>query len=460
MFRLVHSPGSILAAVAVATLGGCTSYDPDPLAPLQLLDELDRVRLDAPRDGIALVGSATRFDPTNGLTDLEAASLAIHLNPSLRALRAEIGVARAQLVEAGLLPDPVIGWDAMNVVADFTTERKSSSNSYVAGASLIWEVPRPDEIDAREAVAHGQLSQARAILVRAEWELVRDVRLAYLRLAAAQAGVDLASEQAEIANGTVDYFERARRAGAATALQERLATVARDRVLADRVRLALDEIEARNELLMLAGLPPETPLILEDVVAMLDAPFVLPEPAGALVRVAVERRPDVLELAAAYEQAEGQLRLEVARQWPQLWIGTGISVSLPFLTRFNAWGVERATRERDAARDRFVATLHATRREVHQGVEELSRAAEQVALFREQLMPGLEETLRLTRAALEAGEVTPIEILAAQNQVIGVSFEFLTARERLARARVVLDAASARLLPPPPVEVTEEEDQE
>lgn len=448
-----------LIAVVLA-LGGCATYEPAPLAPLALLDELEQVRVDARRDGIALVGTARGFDPSNGLTDLEAASLALHLNPGLRALREEIGVARAQLVEAGYLPDPVIGWDAMNVVADFTTERKSSANSYVAGASLVWEVPRPDEIDAREAVAQGRLDEARAALVRVEWELVRDVRLAFVRLAAAQAGLDLVAGQVEIANSTVEYFERARAAGAATALQARLALVARDRVLGDRLRLALEEIEARNALLQLLGLPPATQLVLEDPAAVLDAPFVAPEPVQELVRLAAERRPDLRELAAAHEEAEGQLRLEVARQWPQVWIGTGISVSLPFFSRFNAPAVEAARHGRDVARDRFVTGLHVARREVHQAVAEIGRAAEQVALFREQLMPGLEDTLRLTRVALEAGEVTLVEILAAQTQVIGVQFEFLTARERLARARVTLDTASGRLLPPVTPEANDDEEDE
>lgn len=453
MPRPIHAI-ALVGAVALTTAGGCATYAPAPLAPLELLAELERVRLDAPREGIAPVGTGAGFDPTNGLTDLEAAALALHLNPALRGLRARIGVARAQLVEAGLLPDPVVGWDAMNVVADFVTERKSTGNSYVAGASLVWEVPRPGELDAREAVAQGRLEEARAALVRVEWELVRDVRLAYVRLAAARAGLELASGQVEIASSTVDYFERARAVGAATALQARLAVVARDRVLADRLRLALEELQASHELLALAGLPPDTPLALEDPAAALDARFVSPGPAAELVRLAAERRPDLLELAALHAQAEGQLRLEVARQWPQLWIGTGLSISLPFFSRFNAPAIEAARHEREAARGRFVAALHVARRQVHQTVAELSRAAEQVALFREQLMPGLDDTLRLTRAALEAGEVTPIEILAAQGLVLGVQVEFLAARERFARARVTLDAASGRLLPPPDTDDT------
>lgn len=436
-----------LAGLLALGSSSCTTYEAAPLAPFDMLRQLNAIRLDAAPAGIAAIGTATRFDASDGLSVAEAAGVALHLNPRLRAGRAEIGVARAQLVEAGLLPDPVVGWDAMNVVADFMVERKSGFNSYIAGASVVWEVPRPGEIDAREGVARGRVGEARAALLRAEWELVRQVHLAFVRLAVVQASRELNAEQLAIAERTLEYFQRARGAGVATALQVELASVARDRVRADRVRIGLEEVAARQSTLALLGLPPEAPLSLQAPRELLAAPHSTVEDVSVLTEAAVTRRPDLAEVAAQYQQAEEALRLEVTRQWPQVWVGTGISISLPFFTRFNAPAIETARRAREVGRERFFAALHDVRREVHLARAALLGAAERVEVFTQRLLPGLDSTLRLTRASLEAGEVTPLEILTAQAQVIATQLEFLDARQRMAEARIELEAAAGALLP-------------
>lgn len=423
---------------------GCTSYEPEPMTARQLLDELDRVRVESV--SIAPVGSRA-VDPSDGLDVLEASALAIHLNPSIRAARAEVGVTRAQLVEAGLLPDPVVGWDAMNVVADFSTDGKSSANSYVAGVSIAWDVPRPGEIDAREGVARAQVRGALAQVLRAEWELVREVHRAYVRVAAAQANLAVNAELATIASTTVEYFERARAAGTATAVQERLASVERDRVRSDRVRLELEEVAARQDLLGLLGLPPDTPLVLQDPWAMLDSPIPAALDVRSLVLDAADRRPDLRELTAQYERAEASLRLEVAQQFPQVTIGTGLAVQLPFFSRFNQPAIETARRERTVAAERLRAAVHEARQQVHRAHATVQRAEAQVAFNQNELGPGLEELIRLTRVTLEAGEVTPLELLAVQGQTIAARVEFIAARQRRAEAWIDLQAASGRLLP-------------
>ena len=43
-------------------------------------------------------------------------------------VRAEVGVARAQLVEAGLLPDPTIRWECGNVVARLLTHPEAGAD--------------------------------------------------------------------------------------------------------------------------------------------------------------------------------------------------------------------------------------------------------------------------------------------------------------------------------------------
>ena len=50
----------------------------------------------------------------------------------------DVGAAEATLVEAGLLPDPVLGWDAMDAVAGVAIDGKVEDPAWLAGASLTW----------------------------------------------------------------------------------------------------------------------------------------------------------------------------------------------------------------------------------------------------------------------------------------------------------------------------------
>lgn len=455
-----HHALQLLGAGIALSLAACSSAPPDELDPLATLNALEALSLtDVPATTVARVSTDT-FSPQDGLDAREASALALHLHPRLRALRAEIGAAQAQLVQAGLLPDPTIGWEAGNVIADFITDKKSTANSYIAGFVIAWDVPRPGEIGSLEREASARIDEARAGLLQSEWEVVRDVHLACVRLAAAEAAIRLNADQVSVAEKTLAYFSEARRLGEVTALQARLATTAHARLVADQARLEIDATVERQGLLALLGLPPTTPFVLQGGDALL-APGPAAVPAADLVQEAVRRRPDLLVLGTQHAQAEARLRLEEARRFPQLSIGTGIGITLPIFSRFNGPAVETALRAREAARRRFEAAVHDARREVHAAAAAAALTAAYVQRFEEQVVPAIEDTLRLTRAGVRAGEFTAFEVLTAQTQALDAQTELLAARARRAEARVALDAATGRLAPTPePAPSEDEEEQE
>ena len=441
---------------------GCTSYEADPVEPLEILRALDEVRLDGvSHDEVAAVVSA--LDVSDGLSMLEASAIAVRRNPALIVLRADLGVAEAQLMQAGLLSDPVIGWSAGDPIADAIIEGKVESTSWLTGFSLSWTLPRPGELDAEEGVAHAQIQNRAARLAGAEWQVVREVQLAYVRLLVARARVDQNRRLLEISNRTRDFFTRARQAGAATALEEGLAKVAANTAQADLLGAQTQELQARQALNGLLGLPPEHEWKLQD---SLDRFVVRDQPeedAQQLVRESLERRPDLKEALAEYQRAEEQLRLECARQWPQVSIGTGLSIQIPIFSKFNQPAIETAQRRRQAARTQVTVAVQQVRGAIHAGLLQLKQARTVLHLYRTSLGPQTEETLRLTEQAFKAREITPLEILTAQRQVIETQRRFLTARQAWAEARIRLDSACGRLLPsaqtPLPHNTTDEDPQ-
>jgi cobalt-zinc-cadmium efflux system outer membrane protein len=239
----------------------------------------------------------------------------------------------------------------------------------------------------------------------------------------------------EAVRRTHDFFERGRSAGAFTALQVNLAgldhvEVRREgRKLEDEVRLA------RLELNVLLGVPPGTEFALQvdgdPFTARNDVPS-----ATTLTDLAVENRADLQALLAAYEQAEQNLRLAHAQGWPSLSLGTGIGIVLPIFSQFNAPAARTAWEMRERLRKQVEVEVHRLRQEVHHAVMQLEIAAEQAAIFRDEIQPELDENLRLAGEALEMGEVTLIEILTAQRQVLDFHRRHLQARIDHARATI------------------------
>ena len=436
--------GALLGALILA--GGCTSYEAEPLEPLEILRALERVQL-AEVTSAEVTPVVSSFALGDGLSVLEASAVAVRRNPRLLALRAELGVAEAQLVQAGLLADPVIGWGSGDPLADLILEGQVESTSWLTGASLSWQVPRPGEIGAREGVARARIHARAAELAGAEWTLVRDVHLAYARLLVARARRAQTERLLEIAGRARDYFARAKQAGAATALDEALARVAAATVQADAIGARNAEVLAAQALNALLGLSPGVALELQDSVARLTAAAAPVDEPSDLVAASLDRRPDLQQVLADYRQADETLRLQCALQWPQLSIGTGVSIQLPIFSRLNQPAIETATRRRDAARRRATAAVQATRAEVHAALARARQAHAVFALFRDRLGPQAEETLRLTERAFQAREVTPLQILTAQRQVLETQTRFLAAQEAWAAARIRLDSACGRLLP-------------
>lgn len=427
-------------------LSGCTSYEPAPLRPGEILRDLERVGLQDVTRGLPRPHGS--FDPADGLTLVEAAAAAVQLNPRLTALRTEVAVSEAQLVEAGLLPDIVIGWEAGNNIADFITEGKSSANGYIAGASLEWPVPRPGEIDAKEGVARADIAGARGRVLAAEWGLVREVHEAYARLLVARSRVEQTQQLTSIAERSQEYLQRARSLGAATALDENLARIAAKTAQADVVRAQADELQARQALNGLLGLRPGYEWTPQTTLDQLLTPTALgTRDADALVRLALDRRPDLLETLAEYQRAEEALRLEIARQWPQISIGTGLSITLPIFSRFNQPAVRTAERARAATGRRLTVAVQQVRQEVHAALTEYLQAERLRQLFQDEVEPALVESLRLNEQAFNAREVTPLQILTSQQQVIETRARALEARERWVVARLRLQAATGDLLP-------------
>lgn len=443
--RLVAAP--VLAILPV--LGGCATYDyePAPIEVQRILADLGARRWHPP--AVAEGGETMAAGPR------QLAAFAITHNPALRAHRARIGTAQALLVEAGLLADPEIGWDGMNVLASLILDGGSPPADTLSGLGISITLPRPGELDAQKGAARWRVEEARRQVMQAEWMLTREVYVASEDILEAERLLQQNQNLYEVAETTRDYFERARAAGAATAIQGNLASGGLLEIRSQRVRLEFQLREVRYRLNALLGLPPAT---------MVPVFTAVPEDIGqldaeALVERSVAMRPDLAVLLATYQAAEEELRLEVARQFPQFLVGTGIWFVPGVFTDFNRWAVETAMARRDALGREIEAQLHELRREIHDAYVSVKESAIELDFLESELLPNAEESLRLTGQAFDAGEVTLLEILTLQRVLVDARTRTTEARAELQRRRWRLLSASGMLLAANAAEDLTEDDQ-
>ena len=310
---------AILAAIGF--LSACATYQSEPLD-----SRVDALADVAPGDLAALTASIGTPYLTGRPVDIgqpldrdAVALIALARNPDLIALRQRVGVAEAQVLDAGLLPDPIVGLSSDRVVSGPATIRPGNLASQIA-----LDINALRTRGARRNAAEEALRQVRLDLAWAEWLVVETARLQAVR-------VHYNSRVAQLAG--------ANRIAAEGLLQRYLAAAGRGDIGGDAVqtaRVALTDaidrdnaaqlglVAARREMNRVMGVPPTNRF----AVVQPDLPASVPGYDGLLAQ-ALEERFDLAALRAGYASQEASVRLSILEQFPSLNLG---SVSYTHLT--------------------------------------------------------------------------------------------------------------------------------
>ena len=436
-----------LAGVLVLGLVACARYVPRPVDPAAHPAAYQARRLD---DSVlvAWVGRFTERPTASRWTDRQLALAAFRFRAELARARAEWRTALAGERAAGVRP--AVGAQADGERAVTGGEGQSPWVVSLAGLFSIElggkRGARIQRARARTAVAEGELRLT-------AWRIVQRTRGAAAALAAAEADAAQGRREAD-ALLAVQALERARYQEASLTSAELARTaaelqVARARVAAGRAAV----LGARAELAGALALP----------AAALDSIAVTPVPSAgcALARSAsgdsmtalsLTRRPEIARALAAYAVAEADVRLEVARQRPDLELGPGfifdqgvkrwmLGLALPGLLGFrNRALITEAEAARTAAaarvaeaQDSLLAEVDAAAARCRGAVLERAAADSQIAVA------GL--AVERARAAYARGETTRLEPALAELTLVRAERTRQSADARLMLAGQALDAA-------------------
>ena len=463
----------LASGCALVLASGCAGPPPRPLtadaveaalAPPDLALVREQVRVRAPLAVHPLLPSIP-FDERDGLSADEAAILAVLTNPTLHAARDRRGIAEAELLRAGILPNPelsaAVGWPA-----------GSGTDDTVTGLDfgLDWDVSALIARGARRDAAREHVRAVDLDVAWEEWQVAEGAKLHLQRLALARQRREAARRAVAAARRTLEATRRAVELGVRTGPELDDAHAGLEQV---RVRLAEEEAAAEVERVALhraLGLPTDgapggrDPEIKIEPELAPGAPRLhalrtrpLP-PVAELTAELPDRRLDLAGLRAGYASQDARVRAAARSRFPKIGIGLdagrdpegietvggGVRIELPLFDRNQGEiAVTQATRQE--LFDDYAARLADARAEVARIVAEIDGARRRLDLASRGEIARARRVRRARRAA-DQGTGDRFAVGRAEAALVTARAERLDLEGRLADLAVALEIATGRVL--------------
>ncbi len=332
------------SALVLSGLVACATYHPKPLdehAVSQALSSPDTGHISIKAKEIKHPILKPRdIDFRKGISAQDAAIIAVITNPALRAERDRQGVAGAQLLQAGILPNPTFSY-SLDVPTGGNTE--GTVNAY--GLGLDWDLKslltRASRIDA----ARAGKSAVDLDIAWKEWQVAESAKLRVYRIVLLESQLGVARQEERDLRKNLEAIKKAVDEGNMTIID----LDAVDATLRKTHATVLDiEQKLQQEMLGLnriLGFPPSSRLPLKRGITL--PQFKSLPSVERIVGGLEKRRLDLLALRQGYQSQEASLRAAVQAQFPDVSVGlshagdtthvitTGFSISigLPFFDR-------------------------------------------------------------------------------------------------------------------------------
>lgn len=432
--------------LSAAVFSACATPDPD--GAVRDLGQLVDARLPEPvtwRTGgpeDAAVDARIEAILADPLTAESAVRVALLNNRELQARYADLGVAQADVVQAGLLQNPVL-----EVMVRPSTE-EGTNIEFGLMQNFVDLLMRP----ARQKIAEAEYESVRLELAAHLVSFAGEVQTAYYEYLGAKADVAVMAEIAETEGDAADLSTAFYAAGNVSEREHTEHLAAAAEAKAERYESEEDMRESRGELAELLGLSPARSWSVPSRLAPLPKQDVR---LAGLEERAVRERFDLAahraELQAGLEELgfeedfslfeEGEIAISAEREPDGAWlIGPALEIPLPIFDQGQA-RVTAATLAVRAMRDRLLAEERHVRSSVILESEALSMARNRADHLGNTLLPLREDIVRLTLAEYNYMLESPFHLLETQQDTNETYRMYVEALTDYWVARVKLQAA-------------------
>jgi cobalt-zinc-cadmium efflux system outer membrane protein len=381
----------------------------------------------------------------------QAVQVALLNNRSLQAIYEDLGVAQADVVQAGLLRNPVF-----ELTVRWPDESPHSANVEVAVVQDFLDV---FFIPARKQVAAAQFEAAQRRVAHEVLRLAADVREAFYDLQAAQHARDVMRDLVIATEAAAEAARRLRAAGNITEL-----ALARHEAADAQARLELMSNDAqvtvaRERLARLMGVSGGS--LPWTVAARLPELPSSEPPTGDVETLAVARRLDVqaarrdaVALADASQLAnatrylsEAEIGADAERETEGTWlVGPRVSAPLPLFDQGQA-SLARARAQARRAHQRHLAADNDARAEVRTAVAQLAAARARAEHFTRVVLPLRARVIEQAQLEYNGMLIGVFELLETKRAQIEAQRQYVDALRAYWVARSELERAAGGRLP-------------
>lgn len=446
----------LLAIFAACLLNACATqtYEPRPIEPAQLAARFRARAL----DGVELHNyMLAQGYPQNalpikswGLRELTLAAFVFH--PQLEVARAQLQASRAAIITAGHKPNPGISGAA---------EHHSKADGGISPWTLSFSLDLPiDTGGKREArIEHaGSLAEAARLEIgQTVWEIRSRLRGSLAEYFTAVQRTGLLQREVDIRHEIVAMLEARLAAGMISDID-----LANARLQLQTVQQALEAEKGRIPELRAAvaaavGLPEQALASIQ--IAPLPDPVNPRErlPDAEVQRAALLNRLDIRAALARYAAAEAALKLEIARQRPDIVLSPGYSFDqgdnrwslglslLLALLHKNEGPIAEAAARREAEAAQFNALQARVIGEEEQALARYRAALEELVKA-ERLLTAQRQRYAQSERQFEAGYSDRLELAGVRLETLGAEQGVSSAGIKLQRALGALEDAVQRPL--------------
>jgi cobalt-zinc-cadmium efflux system outer membrane protein len=444
-------------------LTGCVQYSPKPLSPERAVTDFSARSLADP----ALRADLDKALPSRSgdwpRPDWNRADLLIamlHFNDTVAQGRAAVNVATAVQRTAREYPNPSV------TLASEYANQHDGSPLWLWGIATDWLLDFGTRRNERMTAADLALQQARYDFIELTWKSRSSLRKAMADLLITNSEVTLLEANHADRESQLTMARRQLELGAAARGDV-------DRLVSDAL---LDEQKlndarrrsstARSSLASALGVPVAALEPVHLVWDHLDDP---PEPADEVLRQwredALLVRADVRSAVVGYSLAEQALRLEVAKQYPEVHLGPGytwdhgvkrlqfnLGLSLPFVNR-NRGAIAEAEARRQEAGAKLEATVASAYSEIDEAIRQWRLARTRLTDAHGAIYDSAQRIYSETQRGFDAGSHDRTELLAARIARTLTELQVLDAVRGAQDAMASLEDALRRPLEGPEVAI-------